>query len=160
MTFAKNPKSLSSKLRPWTPLSVMNLFGHVCARALAKNALVSSIDCLKINLKVRNVSNMVILPGNDMSHMLLWTKNGMCACARDIRNCLNKLVEHKWWTLQKTRSLYLQNCDRDPPPPPDVTSGTSPLRQGDLTYFKEKFLSQRVRQWEGKKGKKIAWTPS
>ena len=57
------------------PLSLlMNLFGHVCARALPKNALVSSIDCLKINLKVRNVSNMVILPGNDMSHILLWKK--------------------------------------------------------------------------------------
>ena len=39
----------------------MNLFGHVCARAQPKNALVSRIDCLKINLKVRNVSNMVII---------------------------------------------------------------------------------------------------
>ena len=49
----------------------MNLFGHVCAHALPKNALVSSIDFLKINLKVRNMSNMVILPRNDMWHMLL-----------------------------------------------------------------------------------------
>ena len=75
MTFAKKKLSLYLQNCDLEPLSLlMNLFGHVCARALPKNALVSSIDCLKINLKVRNVSNMVILPGNDMSHILLWKK--------------------------------------------------------------------------------------
>ena len=81
----------------------MNLLGHVCARALPKNALVSSLDCLKIKLKVRNVSSMVILPGNDMSHMLLKKKMVRARARRraargrthDIQNHLEKLVEHK-----------------------------------------------------------------
>ena len=34
------------------------------------------------------------------------------------------------------------------------------MRQEDLTYFKENFLSQRVRRFEGKKGEKITATPS
>ena len=52
----------------------MILFGHVCARPLSKNALVSSIDCLKINLKVRNMSSKVILPQNVMFHVLFLLK--------------------------------------------------------------------------------------
>ena len=32
------------------------------------------------------------------------------------RNRQNKLYNHKWSCLQKTRSWYLQNCRNDPPP--------------------------------------------
>ena len=87
----------------------------LCAHALSETARGCSHECSKINFKVRNVFSMVFLPGIDMSHMLLWKKM-VRARARDIRNCLNMLVEHKWLYLQKTRSLYLQNCDCEPPP--------------------------------------------
>ena len=80
----------------------MNLFGHVCARALPKNALVSSIDCLKINLKVRNMSSKVNLPQNDVTHIIFIKMLHAHARRRaaggrthNIQNHLDKLVEHK-----------------------------------------------------------------
>ena len=54
--------------REWFKVAILEI------ETLSKIALVSSIDCLKINLKVRNVSSKVILPENDMSHMCIVKK--------------------------------------------------------------------------------------
>ena len=48
------------KQREWFKVAILEI------ETLSKNAVVSSIDCLKINLKVRNMSSKVILPQNDM----------------------------------------------------------------------------------------------
>ena len=120
---AKNPKSLSSKLRPWTPLSVDEPF-WTCVRARpAKKRACKQHRLFKNQFEgQKRVQHGHFTQKWYVTHATV-KKNGMCARAhhraraRDMRNRLNKLVEHKWWPLQKTRSLYLQNCDREPPPP-------------------------------------------
>ena len=120
MTFAKNLKSLSSKLQPWTPLSVDEPF-WTCVRARpAKKRACKQHRLFKNQFEgQKRVQHGHFTQKWYVTHATV-KKNGTCARARhrararDIRNCLNMLVEHKWLYLQKTRSLYLQNCDREP----------------------------------------------
>ena len=91
MTFAKKLKVSISKIATLNhSLSWWSFWDMHALAPCEKNAHVKGIDCLEINLKVRNMSSKVILPGNDVTHAIV-KKNGKFVrahhrgCVRDIQ---------------------------------------------------------------------------